>query len=684
MPLFRALLLLCFVVFTRSVLHAQEPASLAPLEDRLPGLGAEWEDTDIEAILGHTPPGRRLDLNRADPEQLRAVGLLSERQVQSFLAYRKWAGPLLSFYELQAVPDFDTLLVRRLMELTRISDSQDILRHSPLRLLQDSDKRLNLRWGRVHELSRGYRPKNASASRYLGSPDRLSLRFDLRYGNRAYLGFNMEKDSGEPWFGSPDGKGFDHYGLHLFVRDPAPGISAVAVGDFRVSFGQGLLIHSGFGYGKGAATTAIKRGGHTLSPHRSSAEAGFLRGLGISLELGPKIELAAFASRKMRDGNLIRHDSLGKVITSLGTSGLHRSLSEREDRKVASQFSTGFNFRIRSRRGHLALNLLYDHLSLPLQPRPQPYNRFYFRGKKALNTSVDYAWHAGPVHLFGELARSANGALALLNGLLLGLGRKVDLALLIRHYPPRYQSLWASPFGETGGGRNESGIYLGGEFRPADGWRLSYYVDFWKHPWLRYRVDAPSNGWGAHIRITHIRKRKREAYAEIRMEAKEENPPRDHETSRTLIRKHRWQARLHLQQNLGRGFSLRTRLDAGLVRHGSRGNMYGMCFLQDLLYRPAGGIIAFTARLARYYTPDYALRFYHYENNIMGVFSIPAYYGNGLRWYLNLRFRPLKGLSLEARFAQTFFFDREAIGSGLDTITGARRGAWGAQVRYQF
>jgi hypothetical protein len=43
-------------------------------------------------------------------------------------------------------------------------------------------------------------------------------------------------------------------------------LPAVMIGDFNASFGQGLIMHSGFGAGKSSFVTSIKKTGYTLRP----------------------------------------------------------------------------------------------------------------------------------------------------------------------------------------------------------------------------------------------------------------------------------------------------------------------------------------------------------------------------------------------------------------------------------
>ncbi|MEL6142807.1 MAG: hypothetical protein AAFU67_14450, partial [Bacteroidota bacterium] len=59
-------------------------------------------------------------------------------------------------------------------------------------------------------------------------------------------------------------------------------------------------------------------------------------------------------------------------------------------------------------------------------------------------------------------------------------------------------------------------------------------------------------------------------------------------------------------------------------------------------------------------------------------------YGRGSRAYLNLRYKGIRNVTLEARIAQLFFSNREEIGSGLQEISGSRRTEVGAQVKFKF
>ena len=57
-------------------------------------------------------------------------------------------------------------------------------------------------------------------------------------------------------------------------------------------------------------------------------------------------------------------------------------------------------------------------------------------------------------------------------------------------------------------------------------------------------------------------------------------------------------------------------------------------------------------------------------NDISGVMTNLALYGKGMRWYLIARARPLPGITLDAKYSETFFSGVKKIGSGNDEISG--------------
>lgn len=558
-------------------------------------------------------------------------------------------------------------------------------------MLQTGKNEFFLRWQRILEKQRGYRtPEDPEANRYLGDPNQLYFRYRHTYSNRLSFGLTAEKDRGEEFFSGSNPQGFDYYSAHFFLRDYKEWLPAVALGDFNISFGQGLILFSGFGGGKSSFATQVKRSGRTLLPYASVNEALFMRGAGLTIAPSSNLEITTFASYRNRDGNLTQIDtaflgeSLLQSITSFNESGLHRTPSEIEDEGAVGQFTTGGNLIWSGRQFRFGFNVLYNQLDKSLDRNLQPYNRFYFSGDRLLNASVDYSYIYRNFNFFGETAVSDNGAIATLNGLLISLDRKVDLAVVYRNYARDYQALNADAFGETGGTRNEEGIYLGLEVRPAQRWTLSSYFDQWRHPWLRFNLDSPSTGYEYRGRVTYEIRRTLRIYLEARQETKYINTPDNESALNEPIPRQLFQTRLHIARPVTNALELRTRIDWGYFDNGVEERQIGFSVLQDVIYKPLGAPVSFTARYALFDTDSYDIRFYHYENNLLNTFSIPAYYNRGSRFYLNVRYRPVKAFTLEGRIAQTFWSNRDEIGSGLDQINGPVRTEAAVQIKYQF
>ena len=83
-------------------------------------------------------------------------------------------------------------------------------------------------------------------------------------------------------------------------------------------------------------------------------------------------------------------------------------------------------------------------------------------------------------------------------------------------------------------------------------------------------------------------------------------------------------------------------------------------------------------------TESFNVRFYSYENDLLYAFSIPAYYHQGTRWYLHLRYKGIRKLMLEGRISRTFWSNQETFGSGLERIDQPQRTQISAQLRYDF
>ncbi|MEL6719640.1 MAG: helix-hairpin-helix domain-containing protein [Bacteroidota bacterium] len=663
------------------------------LEDLLQNSGVE-ADFDFNTLFEDLAYYREhpISLNEATTEQLSALNILSPVQINDFIQHRARTGALLALYELQAISSFDAATIQALLPYVTLKNAVDDYQVPIFKMLAEGKNELYLRWYRNLQEQRGFTEEVSPQNQFLGDQNRLYARYKHSYENRLQYGITMEKDAGEPLFTSVNqDEGFDFYSAHIFLKNYNKNIRAVALGDYSVSLGQGLIIHSGFGYGKSNLVMDIKKTAAALRPYSSVSEAGFMRGGGVTLNFGDNIETTAFASYRGVDGNLLEADTIDGLadevigFTSLLVNGLHRNLNEVAKQNTILQTTFGGSVKYKTRSFHIALNGIYDQFNRPLSPTPQPYNLYFFRGESWYNFSVDYSYIYKNINFFGETALDQNGALATMNAALIGLDRKIDFAILHRHYAKDYVALNANGFGESTAVRNEDGFYVGMAVRPAARWEWTGYFDVYKHPWLRFRTDGPSSGFDWRTRLRFYKKRDVEAYLQVRQEIKQQNAPNNETKTDFLAPNRIFQARLHLSKKISKELEVRTRLDWGYTDNGEGTERSdGFAILQDVIYRPIAFPISFTTRYALFDTDGFATRFYHYENNLLYTFSIPAYYNRGSRFYINVRYRGIRNLTLEARYEQTYWKNQDRFGSGVNQIDGNVRSAVSAQVKYKF
>ena len=109
-----------------------------------------------------------------------------------------------------------------------------------------------------------------------------------------------------------------------------------------------------------------------------------------------------------------------------------------------------------------------------------------------------------------------------------------------------------------------------------------------------------------------------------------------------------------------------------------------MLLYQDIQIHPIELPFAAQLRIAYFNTDGYNSRIYAYENDLLYTFNIPAYYDKGIRYYINLKLKFSKNISLYLKYSQNILKDSETIGSGLNEIKGNKKSEIKAQLRLKF
>jgi hypothetical protein len=653
---------------------------------------AEDFDFDTQFEYLETYLKNPLDLNRATEQQLTDFGLLTAIQIQALLLYRERFGQIFSLYELQGVPTFDLKTILRLSPYVQVERSKALEKLNFKRIFKWGRHQIFARYQRILETQKGYTPLPAATTgtRFLGSPDKLYLRYKMSYKDRMSFGLTMEKDAGETFFAGSNKQGFDYYSGHFYLKQLSKNIHSVALGDFQVYFGQGLTIWGGFGIRKGAQVLNIKRMSLPIRPYSSVNEALFLRGAAANFQFLPenKLELTVFGSYRTRDANLKSEidslvEDLDVEISSLQEIGFHRTPAEVEDENAIGMVTSGARIRYKGKFWHVAGNFVHNYLTNPLvRDNLSLYQKYQFSGNQTINASIDYSFRYRTIQFFGETAVNEKGGVATLNSVLAELDPRVSFALLHRYYAPQYYTLNGNAFGESSDASNESGLYFGLETRLGKGVKLSTYFDFFQFRWLRFQTDAPSKGYELFGKLDYAPNYYLSLYLQYRFEQKGKNLSGNTTNIDQIIRHNRHNLRVHLAYDISSQFSVRSRVEFSFYQNQTFNK--GFVLYQDLIFKPKLIPIKFQTRLAFFDTDNYDTRIYAYENDVLYAFTVLPYYGQGLRYYFNISYKINRNFSVWLRFSQTYFTDRTVISSGLNEINAATRSEIKVQIRAKF
>lgn len=645
-----------------------------------------------------------INLNRTNREELSSLFILSEVQITALFNHLNRTGGLLSIYELQSIEGFDLITINKLLPFVTVQEMGLAADRRPLleRILAEENNYLLIRYERTLQTKRGFRTPTIKSngqetSHYEGSPNKILARYRVAHTRDFSLGFTLEQDAGEQFiFDSKTHRyGFDFYSAHFQLYDKGK-LKTLAIGDYQLSFGQGLVSSAAFGVGKGGETiTTVRRSDLGIRPYTSTLENTFFRGAAATYSLTSTLNLTGFYSRKKVDVSFqLVQDSLDQLneqislgdleSSSLQETGFHRTTTEIARKHNVTEQISGFNlaYGSKSRNFSSGFTLFNSNYSVPLLRDDRPYNRFEFKGNNNLLLSTYYSYNWRNVNFFGEAARSQSGGIGLVQGLIASLTPQVEVAMLYRNYARDFHSIYGDGFSENTRPINEKGFYTGLKIRPASRWEITAYYDRFRFPWLRYGLNAPSGGDEYLVRLLYKPTKLATLYAQFRTENKETEEPESLQNIPGLTLATRRNYLVSADFAPAGRLSLRSRVQFSSynLQHGERTTGYFVAQDVNLEFKR----FRLSTRYAIFDTDDSENRQYVMERDVLYAFSIPSFGGIGTRVYAVLQYSFSRKLDVWLKLAHTHYRYQDKISSGLEEIEGAQRSDVKAQVRYRF
>ncbi len=678
----RFLMLILFLFFSKTTFSqiTQEREIEIIIEAAAENLPDDYDYFDLISQLQNYRQ-HPLNLNTATTAQLQELLFLSHLQITALQDHIRNNGKLIDLLELQSIDLFDLQTIRKLLPFVTINGSLDFNKLSLNNLFRYGKSDFIFRFGQVLQDQKGFLiPKDSRLSHYTGNPQKLLGRYRFNFQNRIQLAFNMEKDAGEPFFAGKNSTGFDFYTASLYFKNFGI-INKLVVGDYSLQFGQGLSLYTGFAFGKNADATLIPKVSRGLTPYSSTNEISYFRGIAATLQWKP-LSFTPFISDQPIDAT-VQTTANPEYITSLGTTGYHRTATELANKNSTEQRTYGLDFNYSKHTFKTGFTAYSTQFQFPVQRKKSAYNQYIFAGKELDNFSFYYDYSFHNFYFFGETAKSLGGGAATVNGLLSSLSSSISVVLLYRDYGRDYHSLYNEAVSENTDAVNEKGIYSGINFKLSKRFTLSAYADFFKFPWLKYQVYQPnSNGHEFLGRLTYQPNSRFAAYFNYRQKLKQQN--NDNAKITALDQVDYQDFRFDVSYPFNSSISFRNRAEMVKYQKGSPAAEYGLMVYQDAIFKPKTSKLSANGRLAWFHTASYDSRIYSFENDVLYSYTILPLQHTGFRTYLNAQYSFNKGLDAWFRYSAYLYHGEKTVGSGLDLIEGSKKSEVRLQIRYRF
>lgn len=630
------------------------------------GEDVNWEDELEELSWQIQEP---VNINVATKHQLEQFPFLTDIQIENILAYVYIHGQMQTIYELQLVEEMDKRTIELLLPFVCVQPVENNPGYPAFKTL--------FKYGKQEVLTRLDVPlytRKGYEKEYSGPSLYHSLKYSFYYGDYLQIGMIGEKDAGEPFFALHDRKGYDYYSFYLLLKNLGI-LKCLALGNYRLSFGQGLVLSTDFRLGKtfSMSTSEFRTGG--IRKHSSTDEYNYFRGAAATVEILPSLEFSAFYSHRSMDG-VVKDGE----VTSIYKTGLHRTEKEVDKINALTLQLTGGNITYEKDRLKVGITGIYYFFNYPYEPKLNKYAKYNLHGNEFYNLGVDYKYRLGRLLWVGEVAIGKHGY-ALLNQLKYKLFTSYQLLLIHRYYSYDYWSFFGRSFGESSAPQNENGWYMAVEATPFAHWKFFASLDLFSFPWWKYRISKPSQGVDAMFQATYSPRKNISMYLNYRYKQKERDVSGTSGKVILPVFQHRCRYRLMCTPG---AWKFQTTVDYNHFHSRGKEQSGGYQCTQSCAYVFRHFPLSVSLQGTYFSTDDYDSRVYASEKGLLYTFYTPSFYGKGFRYSTHLRYDLNKAFMFLVKFGQTVYQDRETIGSGNDLIQGNKKADLQMQFRVKF
>lgn len=661
-----------------NITQAQQPSNIDDVLEEILANLTELSDeerlTDVNQLRFeleqlHENP---ISINRSKMIVFVNIGLITLTQYQALQNHILKYGPLLELQELKRVEGFDSATILRLKPFITFDRFID---YNPRKSFKAGKQDVLLHAERVFPAPIGF---GGNQPAYRGTPFRWFLRSTFKINHQLKAGLNLESDAGEGWLWDPNAQKFGVDQISGYVQFSGKGaLKKMIIGDFKAGFAQGLSFWKGLAFGKSVNSVPIRKVGSGIRPHSGVDEFNYLRGLGLTLGF-KNWESHVFASYRKLDATPI-NDTVDLGFQTILQSGYHRTPTELNKVGNLSEFLGGVHLNQSHSSFRWGGSGVFQAFNAPLFQGQNLYQRQDFQGRQNFVVGLNMDYKLNNLLFFTEVSMSANAKGASLAGLTLTPDKRLAFSIFHRWFQTGFQPISSNAFGEASSNTNENGVYLGWECAPNKRHRINGYIDFFSFPWLKYGVDAPSDGSEWLVQYTLSPSESWESLIRFRQKTVDKNSPVH--PAGTLPKSHQ-QFRLQTSYSPFENWTFRCRLEYVFIKYPYSSS--GQLFYLDILYQPVGKKWSADARLAVFNALEYEARIFAYERDVYYAYSVKPYYGQGQKVYFNMKWKVYRFLTGVFRLEHVIFPFQSTIGNGNNQIAGNQRAGVKLQLRFRW
>jgi len=223
--------------------------------------------------------------------------------------------------------------------------------------------------------------------------------------------------------------------------------------------------------------------------------------------------------------------------------------------------------------------------------------------------------------------------------------------------------------------QNESGIYLGADWKASPKLTVSLYGDYAYFPWARYGISRQSHSFDNTVSGTYTTGNVA-VYARYRFRLRQS----DADGTTSLADKYEHRGRMSFAADM-HNWNLKTQLDMAYATQ-NNDKSFGWMLSETAGYRK--GFLNISANVNYFKTKNYASRLYTYERGVLYSFSFPSFFGHGIRLGTFANADINEHIAIAAKIGFTKYFDRQTISSALQEVDKSYMTDLDIQARFRF